>query len=280
MKSQIELITPSKAREMLESNTGNRRVRAAWVRNLAGMISNGEWKITHQGVAFDEDGRLVDGQHRLMAIVEADKAVKVMVSRGLSGDTYKYVDGGRPRVYSDRIALVEDQRDNVIANKLVWAYLCSAQQRHSDITISLIEDTYIELAEGFSCVIPYFRKHVRKITVSHVGAAIAVMCQKHPKQGVEFLDGLVSGERLERTSPILNLRNFLLGERSSYGTEIYWKTVAATQAFLHKRDVVRLSVATHDLAGNTYSRETKARSRKGREAQVTKRTNKILAATS
>lgn len=279
MKSQIELITPTKAREMLEHNTGNRRVRAAWVRNLAGMISSGEWKITHQGVAFDTTGRLVDGQHRLMAIVEADKAAKIMVSRGLSDDTYKYVDGGRPRVYSDRINLVSDARDNVIANKIVWAYLCSAQQRHSDITVSLIEDTYIELAEGLAVVIPYFRKHVRRITVSHVGAAAAVMCQKHPERGVEFLDGLISGELLERTSPIMNLRNFLLGERSSYGTEIYWKTVAATQAFLQERNVVRLSVATHDLAGNTYSRETKARTRKGREANVTKRTNKLLSAT-
>lgn len=279
MKSQIELVTPAKAREMLESNTNNRRVRVAWVSNLATMIQNGEWIVTHQGVAFDVNGRLVDGQHRLMAIVQANKPVKVMVSRGLPSETYKYVDGGRPRTYSDRTTLMEDPRDNVIANKLVWAYLCSAKQMHSNITISLIEDTYLELADGISEMIPFWRKAVRRITISHVGAAIAVMCIKHPNEGKEFAHKLTSGTQLESTSPVLNLRNFLLGERADYGTELYWKTVAATDAFLKNRTVVRLFVATHDEMGNTYARETKSRAKKGRNAGVSRRTNKILAAT-
>jgi hypothetical protein len=35
--------------------------------------------VTHQGIAFDTQGVLVDGQHRLAAIIEADRPVELTV---------------------------------------------------------------------------------------------------------------------------------------------------------------------------------------------------------
>ena len=43
---------------------------------------------THQGIAFDENGVLQDGQHRLCAIVSANKPVDMMVTSGLSPDNF------------------------------------------------------------------------------------------------------------------------------------------------------------------------------------------------
>jgi hypothetical protein len=47
------------------------------VRDFAEAMRRGDWRLTHQGIAFDASGALVDGQHRLAAIVEADVPVEI-----------------------------------------------------------------------------------------------------------------------------------------------------------------------------------------------------------
>lgn len=84
IETTIVTITPQLAREWLASNIANNRninhTRvAAYARTMA---SNG-WNLTHQGIAFDEFGKLIDGQHRLLAIIRADKPVTMMVTRGV-----------------------------------------------------------------------------------------------------------------------------------------------------------------------------------------------------
>src|SRR3954467_14111979 len=65
-------VTPDLAAQWLRANTGNRPVREAHVRSLAEEITADRWKVTHQGIAFSLSGRLMDGQHRLRAVIRAD----------------------------------------------------------------------------------------------------------------------------------------------------------------------------------------------------------------
>ncbi len=265
MKNSVELVTPDMAREMLQSNTENRRVRVAWVENLASQIERGEWMITHQGIAFDETGRLVDGQHRLMAIVMADRAVSVLVTRGLVEGSYKYIDGGRARLFSDRITLVNDRHDNEIINGLVRAYLESAKQQHARITVTAIEDAFLHFTSGFQAVAVRFRTKVRGITRKDVGAALSIFCDKFPVQGDEFVARLMAGDGLAKGSPILALREALLSGRLQHGTELYWKTIYACNKHLEGSSIMMLQAATKDFAGNVYARAAYARSVRGRK---------------
>lgn len=68
MKTAIETITPSVARVMLQNNTSNRPIRNGHVETLRLSFERGEYVPTHQGIAFADDGSLIDGQHRLTAI--------------------------------------------------------------------------------------------------------------------------------------------------------------------------------------------------------------------
>src|SRR5437763_13699662 len=79
MRSRVQTITPKKAQEYLEHNTANRPLSGRTVRDFAAAMRRGEWRVTHQGIAFDTAGALVDGQHRLAAIVEAEVPVEVTV---------------------------------------------------------------------------------------------------------------------------------------------------------------------------------------------------------
>lgn len=78
---ELELVTPKKAEEYLTRNIRNRKHRRQVVNEICNIIQNDEWRVVHQPIAFDAAGRLVDGQHRLMAIVKTCKSVPVYVAR-------------------------------------------------------------------------------------------------------------------------------------------------------------------------------------------------------
>lgn len=83
MKTIIELITPEKAAEYLSSNFGNRSLRKSHISALADEMKRGNWQCTHQGIAFNDKGILVDGQHRLHAVLLSGVSVELQVTRGI-----------------------------------------------------------------------------------------------------------------------------------------------------------------------------------------------------
>lgn len=101
MNTQIETIGPELAKTYLKNNTANRNVRRTHVKWLAGMMSRGQWKLTHQGIAFDLAGRLIDGQHRLMAIIEAGVPVELVVTRGVETSGFYVCDLAVGRTAAD-----------------------------------------------------------------------------------------------------------------------------------------------------------------------------------
>jgi len=104
MKNELITITPATAQEWMKKNTSNNRsLRYRDVKKYANDIKNGNWKITHQGIAFDADGKLIDGQHRLAAIALAGMPVRMFVATGVDPSVINVVDSGVTRTMSDRM---------------------------------------------------------------------------------------------------------------------------------------------------------------------------------
>lgn len=83
LKSKWMDVTPRMAEKWLERNSVNRVVQVTHVDRLASDMEEGQYVTTHQGIAFDVDGILIDGQHRLTAIVQSGHTVKMLVTTGL-----------------------------------------------------------------------------------------------------------------------------------------------------------------------------------------------------
>lgn len=81
MKTEIVTITPEMAKEMLSKNNANRKIRTSTVDFYAKQMKEGSWHLTGQGITFGQNGQLLDGQHRLNAIVKADIPVEMLVVR-------------------------------------------------------------------------------------------------------------------------------------------------------------------------------------------------------
>lgn len=100
-----ESITPSLAKTYLDSSPGNRKISRARVREYAAMMSAGRWVVTSQGIAFDREGRLINGHHRLLAIIVAGVTVVMFVARNEDRSNFAYLDYVNPRNMSDRTGI-------------------------------------------------------------------------------------------------------------------------------------------------------------------------------
>ena len=124
MRSRVQKINPQRASEMLAANTSNRPLSKATVRSFAEAMRRGDWLITHQGIAFDTRGVLVDGQHRLAAIVEADLPVELTVFNDVEPDTFDVLDTGKRRNAADVLAIEGEKSTTLLAAMVhtVWQY--------------------------------------------------------------------------------------------------------------------------------------------------------------
>lgn len=79
-----ERITPAMAQEYLKFNTENyRSVNNLRVMTYANDMKAGKWQLNGEGIKFDSNGVLLDGQHRLQAIVKAGVPVDMLVVRDI-----------------------------------------------------------------------------------------------------------------------------------------------------------------------------------------------------
>ena len=99
----IELITPDQAKRMLEKNFDrNRSVSKSKVIEWAREMKNGRWNVGCDAIGFDASGKLINGQHRLHAIVLADRPAHFSVIRNLPYESSATMDIGRKRTASER----------------------------------------------------------------------------------------------------------------------------------------------------------------------------------
>lgn len=125
----FEIITPKRAQEFLDSSTGNRHTRKWWVEALSAALKRGEWITTHQGFAFSESGRFLDGHHRAQAIIRSGVTVRALVVRGIDDDAFKVTDVGVKRTVSDTTGLHKTTAEVCrLASQYVFRAPASAQQ--------------------------------------------------------------------------------------------------------------------------------------------------------
>lgn len=101
IETLIETVTPDIAKQYLRHNIRNRSVKVKEIESLAREISRGEYILTHQGIAFDENGTLIDGQNRLLAVIMSNTPIDIMVTRNVPCSAIMAIDRGISRSVRD-----------------------------------------------------------------------------------------------------------------------------------------------------------------------------------
>src|SRR3990172_8052075 len=76
-------VTPNPPREWLRTNTHNRKLRDRAVADYARDMTAGHWTLNGEAIKFATDGTVLDGQHRLRAVIDSDVTVQMLVVVGL-----------------------------------------------------------------------------------------------------------------------------------------------------------------------------------------------------
>ena len=83
-KIGIVRVTPALATEWLEGNVAlNRRLIPNLVTFYAAEMRAGKWRVNGESIKFSKSGALMDGQHRLHAIIKVNQSIPMVVVREL-----------------------------------------------------------------------------------------------------------------------------------------------------------------------------------------------------
>lgn len=115
--TRIELVdvTPELAEFWLTQNEANRSVRRAIWKAYARDMAAGAWKLTAEPIKISPSGKLLDGQHRLHAVVESGATVQMFVAYDVPEDAQAAMDSGSKRTAADALALRGDSQTSLVA---------------------------------------------------------------------------------------------------------------------------------------------------------------------
>jgi len=211
----LRWVTPELAAQWLATNENNRNLRERLVRKLAGAIKRGEWRLNGDTIRFDQNGKLVDGQHRLAAIVHAQTPIETFVAEGIDRSAQVTMDTGAKRTLADALKLRGENDVNVLAAtlRMYWRYL------HGQLRYFRVEATHEELLKLLD-EHPTIRDSVsavratKTLRISHTTASTAhYICSRGNPEDEDakyFFQRLLDGVDLEEDSPIRRLREWLL----------------------------------------------------------------------
>lgn len=217
--TDLMTITPDIAREMLGHNENNRNIGAKRVELLATEMRRGAWRVNGDSIRFSNTGRLLDGQHRLLACIKADTPFQTFVVRGLPDKTQETMDTGKPRTMGNIMQIRGESDTARLSSVLRAVYVTSilgleagaanniAPSRSEQLEFFDNTPQVKELAKAGTS---FYHASNKLLSPALYAALYWTFSRIDENDADEFFDLLESGAGLEKNSPILVLRNYLI----------------------------------------------------------------------
>lgn len=218
MEPYPTLVTPALAAEWLGLNVNNVPLRAyVWERYARDMAA-GRWRKNGDTVSFDEDGNLLDGQHRLKAVIESGVAIWVWVVRQVPRDAFMTKNSGRHTRPSDFLHLDGVAYPKVASAAAGWVFTYASGAAHSG---KLTQSEIVELVRNHPIIEDISAKvGCRKLPLPY-GPFVAVLVLSNKSHehldlcAEDFAGRVSSGEDLRRGDPAFALREYFVSRRNS-----------------------------------------------------------------
>jgi hypothetical protein len=227
-----QVITPEIAEQMLSRNIKNNRpVSNMTINQYAIDMTAGKWMDTADSIKFDTEGNMIDGQHRLHAIIKAGISVEAWVATELNAESVRYIDTGRKRTANDLLQMAEMgggyvaeitavtrkviswQRDTkaVLSRKGHGSGLRGSISNHQILQYALDNPTIIQHAQFGKQL--YAKTPVKVYTATDIGFLSWLFSTIDPEKAAEFLEKACLKDNVPADSPIACLYNRLLNSK-------------------------------------------------------------------
>lgn len=248
MYGLVMLVTPAMAAAWLLTMIPNRNLRKTRVKAYCRSRVGGKWGLTHQGIAFDTQGRLFDGQHRLQMIVETGLATVLFVVHNVPDDALLHTDEQLPRSMRDAIKLAKkgDFSCSIIATANVLTTLPDIAETKR----TQCRDDIIEILQTHPIKLAFSEEHLGGVFAA-TRVVRALVARAHPHVNTRRLeefcrildDGMAVSEKGGDDQAAIVYRNFLVKNKGSHGTleqERYFKGQTALDCFLQRKPIKKV----------------------------------------
>jgi hypothetical protein len=255
VKTKLMEYTPAMATKDLnftqkEIDAGHFRQRSIsqmTVDRYARDIRNGLWAANPQTISFDDKGRIIDGRHRLMAIVLAGSPVILNVSKGwpstqqcskLNLNTIDVIDRGRGRSIGSQLTIGHGLSNGVYLaalSKAIAEITCDV----SSLSISVAQALLILEIYKPSCEI-IFKLSGQHRPGSYITAPLAFCHAADPAKVEEFAIRFFGMEGLKRGHPAHTLAIWMRNHphaRSQMRTDACKVVLSCLQKFFNAQDL-------------------------------------------
>lgn len=238
MEVKLQSVTPDMAATLLANNGHNRKLNSNRVNGLVAAMRSGEWQLNGETIIVSDTGKLMDGQHRLKAVIAFGRPVDLLVAYGANENAFHTIDTGKGRSPGDILSMSEVKNPTACAAvaKLVWqiihrvplttpaptSYLLKVLERFPSIQKWSLETN----GKGANTIVPQASLVAALVYLEDIA--------KKPASALDFYEGVVVGANLPESSPILALRNRCINVRQSggrLGAEWAWPITAKALSY-------------------------------------------------
>jgi hypothetical protein len=221
-----KLITPTVAKQILESNLTNRRLRREVVLAYSKDIKNGKWKQdTGELIKISKENVLLDGQHRLHAIIESNTAVFFHIAKDVDDSVFDVLDTGKMRGGADTLQVLGVKNYSRIA-AIIKGYLVFktgnsnfTTSRISKMTNQTLIETYNHRPEFWQEVARksdvWYEKFSKILTYSTIGSFYSLFYEINSNDAESFLNQLCDSSVYPKNKTIVVLNKKLIDDRIS-----------------------------------------------------------------
>src|SRR6267154_68959 len=215
---EVQSITPNIAALWLKANTHNRPIKKRHVEFLGREMTLGNWQLNGQAIIISDNEDVLDGQHRLLAVIDSGETIDSLVIYGIKRDAFKTIDTGRVRGPADALSLwypdVAKGIDNAVGSAVGYCHRIEAgfygdrkKIGNTDVLTYVAKHKSLwrcaELLMGFP-------RDARPLSLSATTACYEIFQRKDEDKSDAFMRRFYTGEGLHSKDAEYILRNLLI----------------------------------------------------------------------
>jgi len=266
MKQKTITVTPTIAERYLEHNINNRSIKKGKLEKFAYSLSAGQWVQNGDSIRFDTTGTLIDGQHRLKAVIVSQvPLLNQLVITGLAPEAWRTIDDGTKRTDADLLQRhgVKSASGKAAISKVLMlierGFSPENKSQKNLITKEELETWVLEHEDELTRINPVAESASPICGFSKTALGIVMYeINKHfgPDMEAEFIGGLRDGVPYgdERNDPRVRVRNWMLRKQRQRGVKnvkLEAQLAVLINAFnvwIHGKQMQAVNVPTYDAA--------------------------------
>lgn len=234
---RVESINPELAKSYLTKMGKNRHVTNHHLMTLVRDMKAGRWIFNGDPIRFNGD-KLIDGQHRLNALIASGKTFDFVVIRQLPKEAFDTIDIGRKRSTADYLSISGHHYPQKLASAARWYLTYKRYQNfgsHEPLSNTERLAVVAETPQLDSYVQAYSIGGRPPIPISPSMLAVChlLFWEKNRAAADEFMDGIITGVDLKAGDPRNTIRNWLIRRPKAARSGTNRTTVEAGSLLIH-----------------------------------------------